>query len=108
MTLIAPDDALDQLSEIFQREDKSRATLQNFYGHFIMEGSAILKDVAMLYGNLDLDPALQDLTLDLAIRKTLRRYAVQGDSVQLCGLLFTVRSVQQGLVIKVGVKLPAR
>lgn len=104
VSLIAPEAALDQLSEIFQTQDKSRRTLQNFYGDFILDGSAVLEEVAGLYGDVSLNQSLQALTLDQAIRKKLRRYAVQGDSVMLCGLLFTVRSVEQGRVKQVGLK----
>lgn len=106
VSLVTPDKALDQLSEIFHREDKDRRSVHEFYGDFIMGGEAVLGEVAALYGNLDLDQPLQSLTLDQAIRTKLGRYAVQADSVQLCGLLFTARSVEEGHVVKVGMKLP--
>jgi cell volume regulation protein A len=105
VSLIAPENALDQLAEIFQRQDKSRTVLRTFYGDFIMQGDAILGDVAAIYGNLELNQSLQSLTLDQAIRKKLHRYAVEGDVVQLCGIQFTVRAVDHGMVAKVGLRL---
>lgn len=106
ISLIAPDSVLDQLSEIFHAQDKSRRAMHEFYGDFILDGEALLGDIAILYGNPSLHQGLQNLTLDQAMRRSLGRYAVQGDAVQLCGLLFMARRVESGLVKQVGMKLP--
>jgi cell volume regulation protein A len=106
ISLIAPDQVLDQLSEIFHAQDKSRKAVHEFYGDFILEGDALLGDVALLYGNSELHQGLQSLTLDHAMRRTLGRHAVQGDAVQLCGLLLMARRVESGNVKQVGMKLP--
>ena len=106
ISLIAPDQVLDQLSEIFHAQDKSRKAVHEFYGDFILDGDALLRDVAALYGNPELHQGLQELTLDHALRRTLGRDAVQGDAVQLCGLLLMARRVEGGSVKQVGVKLP--
>lgn len=106
VSLMAPEKALDQLSEIFQRQDKSGKDLRNFYGDFMFDGEAILQDVAEIYGNLEINQSLHPLKLDEAIRKKLGRPTVQGDSVKLCGLLFTVRDANNGRAVKVGMKLP--
>lgn len=106
VSLVTPGKALEQVAEIFHHRDNAHNSARDFYGDFIFSGDAILQDVAALYGNADLDKALQVLPLDEAIRAKLRRDAVQGESTQLCGLLFTVRSVDAGRVTKVGMKLP--
>ena len=106
ISLTAPDHAIDQLSEIFHAQDKSRRAVHEFYGDFILDADALLRDVAALYGSPELHQGLQDLTLDHAMRRTLGRYAVQGDAVQLCGLLLMARRVEGGLVKQVGMKLP--
>lgn len=106
VSVIAPGPAVDKLGELFHSEEKAhRKEQRSFYGDFLLEGGAKLEDVAALYGDPSVDRGLQTLTLDAAIRKKLRRYAVQGDTVRLCGLQFTVRSVDRGQVAKVGVGL---
>lgn len=107
ISLIAPQEAIDHLSEMFHHRQHPPGA-RKFYGDFLFEGSAMLGDVATMYGEVTRDSALQALTLDQAIRTKLHRYAVQGDSVLLAGLLFTVRTVRDGLVVKVGMKLPER
>jgi cell volume regulation protein A len=106
VSLIAAVKALDQLSEIFFRQETKGKASHEFYGDFILDGDVIVRDIAGLYGNAQPNHLLQDLTLDEAIRTKLRRHAVQGDSTKLCGLEFTVREVDAGRVIKVGMRLP--
>lgn len=106
ISLTAPDQMVDELSEIFHSQDKSRRAVHEFYGDFILAGDALLGDIATLYGNPELHQGLQHLTLDEAMHKSLGRYAVQGDAVQLCGLLLMARRVEGGHVRQVGMKLP--
>lgn len=105
VTLIASDEAIDQLADFFHRQTQKKKLAQSLYGDFVLEGRASLKDVVSLYGSLAPDASLPEITLDEAIRKSLRRHAVEGDEVLLHGLQFTVQSVDRGLVTKAGLKL---
>lgn len=107
VSLIAPEAALDQLSEIFHARDRSGKSVHEHYGDFILDGGALLSEIAALYGDPHLDQSLTNLTLDEAIRKKLGEYPAEGDSVMLCGLLFTIhRMPVDGRGSTVGMKLP--
>lgn len=107
VTLIATDEAIDQLSDFFHPQPQTlhKKLAQSGYGDFVLDGQASLEDVVSLYGSAAPDESLHEITLDAAIRKQLRRHVVEGDSVLLHGLQLTVQSAERGLAKKVGVKL---
>lgn len=108
VSIVAPETAIDQLASIFHAQDEAVKAEHEFYGDFMLDGTALLQDIAALYGDPELDQALLHLTLDQAIRRKLRKYAAEGDSVPLCGLWFTVHSVNSGRVTKAGIKFPEK
>lgn len=105
VTLIATEEAIERLSDLFHPHTQHKKLAQSDYGDFVLDGKASLNDVVLLYGGALGNESLPDLTLDEAIRKKLRRHAVEGDSVVLHGLQFTVQDVERGLATKVGLKL---
>jgi cell volume regulation protein A len=106
IALIAPESAVDRLAELFHRRHEPGQTIREFYGDFMFDGEAILGDVAAMYGRAIADEPLRNETLAQAMQARLHRKAVEGDSVELCGLQFTVRSMDDGRIVKVGMKLP--
>jgi len=101
--LIASDDEVDRLSDMFSRVDATAS--RRFYGDFVLEGGAAMADVCAAYG-CELPPELAGLTLDEAMRRRERRI-VEGDAVQASRLLLIAREVADGRVVKVGLKLAA-
>lgn len=106
VVLVTPTSAVDRLGEMFFPRHRPGRTIREFYGDFVLDADAALRDVAALYGNVAEHPELQMHTLAVAIEKKLRRAPVEGDSVELCGLLLTVRAMEGPKVTKVGMKLP--
>lgn len=99
--LIAPDEEVDHLSEMFSRVDATAR--RRFYGDFVLEGGAAMADVCAAYG-CELPPEFDGLTLDEAMRLRVRRI-VEGDAVHASRLLLIAREVSDGRVVKVGLKL---
>jgi len=99
--LIAPDVEVDHLSDMFTSVDAGAR--RRFYGDFVLEGAASFADVCAAYGS-EASPELAGLTLDEAMRRNAR-HIVEGDAVQLSGLLLIAREVIGGKVVKVGLKL---
>jgi cell volume regulation protein A len=106
VALVAPESALDRLGEMLYPRQQPGRTMREFYGDFVLDGDAALADVAALYGNVDEHCELQQYTLGVAIEKRLRRAPVEGDAVEVCSLLLTVRAMEGRTVTKVGMKLP--
>ncbi|HVL74389.1 MAG TPA: potassium/proton antiporter [Noviherbaspirillum sp.] len=106
VTVVCAEAALDRLGEMFHGRHSPGRTMREFYGDFMLDGDARLADVAALYGNMEEHPELQALTLGEAIERRLRRAPVEGDSVEVCSLLLTVRAMEGRVVTKVGMKLP--
>jgi len=99
--LVAPDHEVDHLSDLFTSVDV--AARRQFYGDFVLEGDALLADVCSAYG-CELSAGFEGLTLDEAMRRQARNL-VEGDTVQLAGLLLIAREMVDGRVVKVGLKL---
>lgn len=106
VTIIAPEAAVDRLAELFHRRHRPGRTIREFYGDFMLDGDAMLSDIADIYDGTAAHDALSGSSLAEAIQAQLRRIAVEGDSVELCGLQFTVRSMEGAHIVKVGMKLP--
>jgi cell volume regulation protein A len=72
----------------------------------MLDGDAMLSEIVELYGGSACHEVPQGNSLEEAIKAHLRRIPVEGDSVELCGLQFTVRSMEGTKIVKVGMKLP--
>lgn len=99
--LLAPDQRVDHLSEMFARVDV--ALRRKYYGDFVLEGGAAFADVCAAYGCVP-PTELAGMTLDEAMRRRAPRI-VEGDAVQISRLLLVAREVTGGRVVKVGLKL---
>jgi cell volume regulation protein A len=99
--LLAPDQRVDHLSEMFARVDV--ALRRKYYGDFVLEGGASFADVCAAYG-YEPPAELAGMTLDEAMRRRAPRI-VEGDAVQISRLLLVAREVTGGRVVKVGLKL---
>lgn len=106
--VIAPEASLDRLAELFHRRHKPGRSVREFYGDFILDAQAQLGEVATVYGDTSAHQALQGNTLAEAIQAKLRRSPVEGDAVELCGMLLTVRTMDGDKVTRVGMKLPRK
>lgn len=106
VAILAPESALDRLGEMFYPLGEAGRTMREFYGDFVLDGDAMLADVAGLYGDVTQHVELQEYTLAVAIERRLRRAPVEGDAVEVCGVLLTVRAMDGRTVTKVGMKLP--
>ncbi len=99
--LVAPDVEVDHLSDLFTSIDT--AARRRFYGDFVLDGAAAFADVCAAYG-CEMRADLEGLSLDQAMRRQVRNI-VEGDAVQISGLLLIAREVSAGRVVKVGLKL---
>ncbi|MCD6672584.1 MAG: potassium/proton antiporter [Burkholderiaceae bacterium] len=99
--LVAPDVEVDHLSDMFTSVDA--AARRRFYGDFVLEGAASFAEVCAAYG-CEMRAEFDGLSLDEAMRRHARNL-VEGDAVQIAGLLLIAREVVGGRVAKVGLKL---
>ncbi len=99
--LVAPDIEVDHLSDLFTSIDA--AARRRFYGDFVLDGAAAFADVCAAYG-CEMPAEFDGLSLDEAMRRKVRNI-VEGDAVQIAGLLLIAREIVAGRVVKVGLKL---
>jgi cell volume regulation protein A len=86
--------------------DERRLTAAGFFGEFVLEGDAWADDVIATYGLPPLPAAERGATLASLIARRLHGRAVVGDAVPIGRLTLTVRRVEAGRVVEVGLKLP--
>ena len=107
VTIIAPEEETDRIAEWFcGGVDSRNPRMRGFHGEFAFDGSARLGDILTFYGGTGLDPALHEQTLDEAIRSKLPLGPVEGDTVDIADLRFTVRAVAEAQVLRAGIALP--
>jgi cell volume regulation protein A len=99
--LVAPDEEVDRLSEMFTRVEAS--VRRAAWGDFMLEGSAGFADVCGVYGT-QAPPELAALTLDQVMRRLAPRIVV-GDEVRVAGLSLIAREIAEGKVVRAGLKL---
>lgn len=103
--LLLPLDSYEQVAACFARlPAEGRLAAQAFFGEFVLSADAPAEDVAALYG-IELHPRERGQNLEQVIRARLGDRVVVGDRVSLGGSRLTVREVEQGRPVRVGLKL---
>lgn len=102
--LIAPDNEVDHLSEMFTRVEAS--VRRAAWGDFVLDASAGFADICAAY-DCEAPPELSGLTLDEVMR-LLEPRLVEGDAVHVAGLALVAREIADGRVVKAGLKLVGR
>jgi len=102
--LIAPDNEVDHLSEMFTRVEVS--VRRAAWGDFVLDASAGFADICAAY-DCEAPPELSGLTLDEVMR-LLEPRLVEGDEVHVAGLALVAREIADGRVVKAGLKLVGR
>ncbi|MCM5703388.1 potassium/proton antiporter [Larsenimonas salina] len=94
---------VSSLNKMFDGEARLKLA-RDFYGAFIMEGDAPMKDIAGAYG-LTLSLGEQESTLGAFIARRVGGYPVVGDDVDWHGIHWVVHEVDGNAVTKVGLRL---
>ncbi len=93
---------LPALGKLFSEAPKRTLDL-SFFGDFIIQGDAELRDLAMLYA-LDMKGHEEHKTLGELIAKMVGGKPVVGDKSEWSGMLWTIAEVEGNRVRKIGVK----
>ena len=97
---------LPALGKLFSEAPKRTLDL-SFFGDFIIQGDAELRDLAMLYA-LDMNGHEEHKTLGELIAKMVGGKPVVGDQSEWSGMLWTIAEVEGNRVRKIGVKPVAK
>lgn len=102
LCVIGHDYDLPSLGKLFSEAPK-RTLDVSFFGDFIIQGDAELRDLAMLY-RLDMKGYESHTTLGELITEMVGGKPVVGDKSEWSGMLWTIAEVEGNSVRKVGVK----
>jgi cell volume regulation protein A len=96
---------IPQLNQLFDpHRVPERLEEHRFYGDFVLDGAASLKDVLDVYG-LRVEDAGSDETLAKYLNRTFHGRAVIGDRVRIGKAELVVKQVEDGRIDKVGLSL---
>lgn len=103
---LSPPAALAQLGALFDPHAvPPHLAEQRYFGEFMLDGSAVLGDVASAYA-IPVAREVAALTLDAYISRTFHGRAVVGDHVPFGPAQLVVREIQDGQITRVGLRLP--
>jgi potassium/hydrogen antiporter len=102
LCVIGHEQDLPALGKLFSEAPKRTLDL-SFFGDFIIQGDAELRDLAMLYA-LDLKGYEEHKTLGDLITQMVGGKPVVGDQSEWSGMLWTIAEVEGNRVRKIGVK----
>ena len=102
LCVIGHEQDLPSLGKLFSEAPKRTLDL-GFFGDFIIQGDAELRDLAMLYA-LDMTGYEEHKTLGELIAQMVGGKPVVGDQSEWSGMLWTIAEVEGNRVRKVGVK----
>ncbi len=92
--------ALSDLCHYMSQDEK------RYYGNFSVLGKTPVAQLVAVYGVESPPPLWQGLTVAELFTKQVGKQAVVGDTVRISGLRLRARSVEDGLVVMAGLKLP--
>lgn len=104
LCVISREEDLEKLNLLFSGETKLLQAQQAFFGAFVLNGEALLKDVARAYG-LTLSEREKDITLGEFIAKRVGGHPVVGDDVDWHGIHWVVQETEGDSIKKVGMRL---
>ncbi len=105
VSVLAPGSSVPLLSRRFLTQAKAPAWDQVSHD-FLLDGQALLTDVASLYGTRALTPEEQSWTLEQAMLVVFPSPPVEGDAVEIAGLRLTVTRMDGPRIVQVGLLLP--
>jgi cell volume regulation protein A len=104
--LMLPVGAYERIAPLFTRlPERGPLSARRFFGEFVLDGTARVGDVLMLYGAGKVERAEEDLSIADLLHIRLARQLVVGDRIRLDRVTMTVREIQEGRVTRVGLKL---
>lgn len=106
LCVIGHEQDLQALGKLFSEAPKRTLDL-TFFGDFIIQGDAELRDLAMLYA-LDMKGFEEHKTLGELISHMVGGKPVVGDQSEWSGMLWTIAEVDGNTVRKIGVKPAAK
>lgn len=105
VSLLAPSSSVPMLARLFQRPPQAQNWKQVAHD-FELAGDALLRDVAVHYGSRPLTAAEYAATLEAAMLDAFATPPVEGDMVEIAGLCLTAARMENGRIVRVGLRLP--
>ena len=105
VSVLAPSTSVPMLALLFITPGRAPAWDQASHD-FLLSGDAFLRDVAALYGNRPLTQAEYPVTLGDAMTDAFASPPVEGDSVEIAGMVLTVTAMEGPRITQVGFLLP--
>ncbi len=103
--VIARDEDVPLVDRLLVPEDDAEETAQmQYFGSFTLRGDALVGDVADVYG-IEVPEEARSLTLSDYLNRTFYKRCVIGDRVRLGGMELVVREIDDGKVLKVGIRV---
>lgn len=102
LCVIGHDEDLPALGQLFSQRPEEAQDLR-FFGDFILEGEALIADIAALYG-LSLEGVDASQSIASLISQQVGGEPVVGDQMTWNGLTWTVARMEGSQVLKVGLK----
>lgn len=104
LCVISRDEDLEKLNLLFSGETKLLQAQQAFFGSFVLNGDASLREIAKAYG-LTLSDREKDISLGEFIARRVGGHPVVGDDVDWHGIHWVVQEVEGDNIKKVGMRL---
>lgn len=103
LCVISREDDLEALNKLFNGETQLRQ-VEAFFGAFVLNGDALLGDVAKAYG-LTISVSQQQIVLGEFLSRRVGGHPVVGDDVDWHGIHWVVNEVKGDKILKVGMRL---
>jgi cell volume regulation protein A len=105
VSVLAPSTSMPMLSRLFLTPGPAPAWEQASHD-FLLSGDAFLRDIAALYGSRPLQATESPLTLGDAMLRAFPAPPVEGDTVEIAGMVLTVTGMDGARITQAGLLLP--